>query len=308
MSSIITQTTEPSYGKIKAAVEAIQARSSLKPELALVLGSGLGAIADEVTDKTIIPYSEIPGFHPTSIIGHAGRMILGKMNGIPIVLLDGRFHRYEGYPMEDVVLPTRVVITLGVKTLVLTNAAGGINTRFRAGDVMLIEDHLNLTGENPLVGKNLSELGPRFPDLTEAYSKRCLEIFQTAALETKTPVHKGVYGGLLGPSYETPSEVRMLRILGADAVGMSTVSECIAANHMGIEVAGLSCITNLAAGLSPDKLSHDEVLELSKIGAEKMKRLLLLALPRMALRTEAPAAPSKPPKVASKTSEKVSAK
>ena len=277
-----TPPTEPSYRKIKLAVEAIQARSSLKPELALVLGSGLGAIAREVTDKAIIPYAEIPGFHPTSIQGHAGRMIIGKMSGIPIVLLDGRFHRYEGYPMEDVVLPTRVVITLGVKTLVLTNAAGGINTRFRAGDVMLIEDHLNLTGENPLVGKNLSELGPRFPDLTEAYSKRCLEIFQTAAAETKTPVHKGVYGGLLGPSYETPSEVRMLRTLGADAVGMSTVSECIAANHMGIEVAGLSCITNLAAGLSPDKLSHDEVLELSMVGAEKMKRLLLWALPRMA--------------------------
>jgi purine-nucleoside phosphorylase len=286
MSSTNTHTTEPSYGKIKAAVAAIQARSSLKPELALVLGSGLGSIADEVTDQTIIPYSEIPGFHPTSIIGHAGRMILGKMNGIPIVLLDGRFHRYEGYPMEDVVLPTRVVITLGVKTLVLTNAAGGINTRFRAGDVMLIEDHLNLTGENPLVGKNLSELGPRFPDLTEAYSKRCLKIFQTAAIESETPVHKGVYGGLLGPCYETPSEVRMLRILGADAVGMSTVSECIAANHMGIEVAGLSCITNLAAGLSPDKLTHEEVIELSKVGAEKMKRLLLLALPRMASKTD----------------------
>lgn len=275
---------EPSYRKIQTAVGAIQARCPLKPELALVLGSGLGAVADEVTEKVIIPYGEIPGFHPTSIKGHAGRLILGKMSGIPIVLLDGRFHRYEGHPMEDVVLPTRVVATLGVKTLVLTNAAGGINTRFRAGDVMLIEDHLNLTGENPLAGKNLSELGPRFPDLSEAYSKRCLEILNTAATETKTPVHQGVYGGLLGPSYETPSEVRMLRTLGADAVGMSTVSECIAANHMGIEVAGLSCITNLAAGLSPEKLSHDEVIELSKVGAEKMKRILLLALPRMAPR------------------------
>jgi purine-nucleoside phosphorylase len=280
----MTHDTESSYLKIKTAVSAIQARSSLKPVLGLVLGSGLGGIADEVTEKVIIPYTEIPGFHATSVKGHAGRLIIGKMSGIPIVLLDGRFHRYEGHSMEDVVLPTRVVITLGVKTLVLTNAAGGINTRFKAGDVMLIEDHLNLTGENPLVGKNLSDLGPRFPDLTEAYSKRCLDIFQTAATETKTAVHKGVYGGLMGPCYETPSEVKMLRTLGADAVGMSTVSESIAANHMGIEVAGLSCITNLAAGMSSDKLTHDEVIELSKVGAEKMKRLLVLALPRMAAR------------------------
>lgn len=294
--SNVTRLTEPTFHKIKVAVETIQARSSLKPELALVLGSGLGAIADDVTDQAIIPYTEIPGFHATSVKGHAGRMIIGKMNGVPIILLDGRFHRYEGYPMEDVVLPARVVIALGVKTLILTNAAGGINTRFRPGDVMLIEDHLNLTGENPLSGKNLSELGPRFPDLTEAYSKRCLKIFQTAAAETKTPVHQGVYGGLLGPSYETPAEVRMLRTLGADAVGMSTVSECIASNHMGVEVAGLSCITNLAAGLSSEKLSHDEVLELSRVGAEKMRRLLFASLPRLASRP-----------TADKTSEKVSA-
>jgi purine-nucleoside phosphorylase len=273
---------EASYKKINLAVEAIRKQSSLKPELALVLGSGLGALAHNVTDKTIISYIDIPGFHPTSILGHAGRLILGKMEGVPILLLDGRFHRYEGHPLEDVVLPTRVAVTLGVKTLVLTNAAGGINTRFRAGDVMLIEDHLNLTGENPLVGHNLADLGPRFPDLTEAYSKRCLEILKTAASETGTSIHVGVYGGLMGPSYETPAEVRMLRNLGADAVGMSTVSESIAANHMGIEVAGLSCITNLAAGLSPVKLTHDEVIELSQVGAEKMKKILLLALPRMA--------------------------
>ncbi|MFZ9594752.1 MAG: purine-nucleoside phosphorylase [Bdellovibrionia bacterium] len=269
------------YEKINAAIEAIQKRSSLKPQLALVLGSGLGSIADEVTDRVVIPYSEIPYFHPTSVQGHAGQLILGSMKNTPVVLLDGRFHRYEGYPLEEVVLPTRVVIRLGIQTLILTNAAGGIQTRFRPGDVMLIEDHLNLTGENPLVGKNLSEFGPRFPDLTEVYSKKTLGLFKESAQHLGLTVHQGVYAGLLGPSYETPAEVRMLRTLGADAVGMSTVSEAIAAKHMGVEVAAMSCITNLAAGISPSALSHDEVIELSQVGAEKMKKILLHAIPKL---------------------------
>jgi purine-nucleoside phosphorylase len=209
-------------------------------------------------------------------------MILGKMSGVPMILLQGRFHYYEGHTMEEVVFPTRTLCAMGIHTLVVTNAAGAVNTRFRPGELMLIEDHLNLMGDNPLKGPHLPELGPRFPDLCEAYDKTCLEIFKTAAQELEISVHTGVYAGLLGPCYETPAEVRMLRILGADAVGMSTVPETIAANHSGVRVTGLSCLTNLAAGLSPVKLSHQEVMETSAASVEKIKKLLLSALPRMA--------------------------
>ncbi len=208
-------------------------------------------------------------------------MILGKFHGVPTVFLQGRFHRYEGYSMEEVVFPTRAVCGLGVQTLILTNAAGGVNTRFRPADLMLIEDHLNLMGDNPLKGPNLSELGPRFPDLTEAYSRDCIDLISNTARELDIPLHKGVYAGLLGPTYETPAEIRMYRTLGADAVGMSTVPESIAANHLGVRVAGISCITNLAAGLSPQKLSHQEVIDNSKIGSEKMKKLLRAVIPKM---------------------------
>lgn len=272
------------YEKIKEAVDVIQKRVPAEistPAVGVILGSGLGAIADECTSSVTIPYTEIPFFHGTSVEGHAGRMILGIFHGVPTVFLQGRFHRYEGYSMEDVVFPTRTVCGLGVQTLVLTNAAGGVNTRFRAADLMLIEDHLNLMGDNPLKGPNLSELGPRFPDLTEAYSQDCLQTLAATAAELDIPVHRGVYAGLLGPTYETPAEIRMYRTLGADAVGMSTVPESIAANHLGVRVAGISCITNLAAGLSPQKLSHQEVIDNSKIGAEKMKALLRLAIPRL---------------------------
>lgn len=269
------------YQKVKEAVETIQNRSSLKPEVGLVLGSGLGPIAEQLTDAVVIPYSEIPHFHATAIEGHAGKMLLGKMNGVPAVLLQGRFHFYEGYSMETVVFPTRTICALGIHTLILTNAAGAVNTRFRPGDLMLIEDHLNLMGDNPLKGPNLAQLGPRFPDLSEAYNRNCLETFKTSATELDIPFQTGVYAGLLGPTYETPAEVRMLRVLGADAVGMSTVPESIAANHLGVRVAGISCITNLAAGLSPHKLSHTEVIENSTLATEKMKQLLYLTFPRL---------------------------
>lgn len=269
------------YQKIREAVDTIQSRSSISPTIGVILGSGLGSLADDVTDATVIPYTDIPFFHGTSVEGHAGRMILGNYHGTPTVFLQGRFHLYEGYPMEDVVFPTRTIAGLGIQTLLLTNAAGGINTRYRPADLMLIEDHLNLMGDNPLKGPNLAQLGPRFPDLSEAYSKECIEIMQAAADELGIPVHRGVYAGLLGPTYETPAEVRMYRILGADAVGMSTVTETIAAAHLGVRVAGMSCITNLAAGLSPHKLTHQEVIENSRHGAEKMKRLLRLCIPRL---------------------------
>ncbi len=269
------------YRKIHEAVEAIQERTKLAPQVGVILGSGLGSVAEQVSDQVIIPYTDIPHFHGTSIEGHAGQMMVGNFEGVPVVFLQGRFHLYEGYPMEEVVFPTRTLCALGIQTLVLTNAAGGVNTRFRAGDLMLIEDHLNLMGDNPLKGPNLSDLGPRFPDLSEAYSKACIEIMEKTAAELEIQVHKGVYAGLLGPTYETPAEIRMLRTLGADAIGMSTVPESIAANHLGVRVAGISCITNLAAGLSPHKLTHQEVIENSKKGAEKLKRLLQAVIPRL---------------------------
>lgn len=278
--------SEPSiYQKIKEAVETIQSRAAgtglESPAIGVILGSGLGPIADMATQPIVIPYTDIPHFHGTSVEGHAGRMILGFFEGVPTVFLQGRFHLYEGYSMEDVVFPTRTICGLGIQTVLLTNAAGGVNTRYRPADLMLIEDHMNLMGDNPLKGPNLAQLGPRFPDLSEAYSNDCLDILVSSAKSLEMPVHRGVYAGLLGPTYETPAEIRMFRVLGADAVGMSTVPEAIAANHLGVRVAGVSCITNLAAGLSPEKLSHQEVIDNSRIGAEKMKRLLQVAIPRL---------------------------
>jgi purine-nucleoside phosphorylase len=273
--------TKTIYQKIREAADAIQARTQLKPEVAIILGSGLGSVADLLADTVSIPYTDIPHFHGTSIEGHAGRMVIGKIQGVPTVVLQGRFHVYEGYSMEDVVLPTRTVCALGIHTIILTNAAGGINPRFRAGDLMLIDDHINLMGNNPLKGPNLAQMGPRFPDMTEAYSKECLAVLTQSAIEQGVAVHQGVYAGVLGPTYETPAEIRMLRTVGGDAVGMSTIPETIAAVHLGVRVAGISMITNLAAGMSPAKLTHQEVIENSKFGAEKMAKLLASALPRL---------------------------
>ena len=270
------------YQRIKSAVDVIREKTSLSPRVGLILGSGLGPVAERAEDAVVIPYSEIPHFHGTSVEGHAGRMVIGKIGGVPAVILQGRFHLYEGYPMEDVVFPTRTLCALGIDTLILTNAAGGINTRYQPGDLMLIEDHLNLMGDNPLKGPNLKELGPRFPDLSEAYNKGMIRSLGDAAAELGIPLKKGVYAGLLGPTYETPAEIRMLRTLGADAVGMSTVPESIAANHLGARVAGISCITNLAAGISPHKLFHQEVIDNSKIVADKLCRLLERAIPDIA--------------------------
>ncbi|MGE0616202.1 MAG: purine-nucleoside phosphorylase [Bacteriovoracia bacterium] len=274
--------SEPSiYQKIKLAAEYIRSRSKIEPKAGIVLGSGLGALADEVTDREVIPYGDIPGFHGTSVEGHAGQMILGQLEGVPVVLLSGRFHAYEGYPMETVVFPTRVVCALGIQTLVLTNAAGGVNTRYRPCDLMIIEDHINFMGDNPLKGPHLTELGPRFPDMTEAYNKECIAVLVDNAKRLDIPVHTGVYAALMGPTYETPAEVRMLRALGADAVGMSTVPESIAANHLGVQVAGISCITNLAAGITPNKLTHDEVIENSRIASRKLRELVKTSIPQL---------------------------
>jgi len=269
------------YQKIKSAVETIKGQTSIQPSVGIILGSGLGSISDQAEDAVVIPYSEIPHFHGTSVEGHSGEMVIGNFNSVPTVFLKGRFHLYEGYPMEDVVFPTRTICALGIQTLVLTNAAGGINTRFNPCDLMIIEDHINLMGNNPLKGPNLSQLGPRFPDLTQAYHPKCIETIEHSAKELNISLHKGVYAGLLGPTYETPAEVRMLRTLGADAVGMSTVPESIAANHLGVQVMGVSCITNLAAGISSEKLTHEEVIENSSASTEKLKQILTHAISKL---------------------------
>ncbi|MBI4925374.1 MAG: purine-nucleoside phosphorylase [Bdellovibrio sp.] len=267
------------YQKIKKAVDLVKQKSDIPPEIGIILGSGLGSVAEKAKDTVHIPYLEIPFFHGTTVEGHSGKMTIGKLFDVPCVLLQGRFHLYEGYDMEDVVFPTRTLCGLGIHTLILTNAAGSINPNFQPGDVMVISDHLNLMGNNPLQGIQVTQLGPRFPDLSEAYNKKCINIIENVTKDLGISLKHGVYAGLMGPTYETPAEVRMLRTLGADAVGMSTVPECIAANHLGVRVLGISCIANLAAGQSPQKLTHHEVLESSKLAANKLSSILEKAIP-----------------------------
>ncbi len=269
------------YEKTDQSTSWIERQTQIKPKIGLILGSGLGGLADAITDAQFFSYSDIPHFHTTNVQGHAGRMILGNLKGVPVVCLQGRFHFYEGYPMSEVAHPTRVLCALGIHTLVQTNAAGGINTRFRPGDLMLIADHLNLMGSNPLVGPHLEKYGPRFPDLSEAYHLDCRQVLEESAMSLGFTLHKGVYGGLLGPTYETPAEVRMLRTLGADAVGMSTVPETIAANHFGVRVAGISCISNLAAGMTSQKLTHQEVIDVTREATRKLSQILEHALPKL---------------------------
>jgi purine-nucleoside phosphorylase len=229
--------------------------------VAVILGSGLGAFARELSSPDVIPYPEIPHFPQSTVAGHSGRLVMGRFSGVSVAVMAGRVHAYEGYSAQDVAFPVRVLGSLGVKTLLVTNAAGAVNTAFRPGELMVITDHLNLTGTNPLVGPEEQALGPRFPDMTEAYAPKLISTCEAAAHRIGLRLRKGVYAGLLGPSYETPAEIRMLRTLGADAVGMSTVLEVIAAGQMGIRVLGISCLTNMAAGILPGKLEHREVME-----------------------------------------------
>jgi purine-nucleoside phosphorylase len=249
--------------RLDACVATIRQRApGFTPRLGLILGSGLGSFADTLERAVSIPYAELPDFPRSSVVGHAGRLVLGYHQGtLPVVTMQGRVHFYEGYQPWQVGFPTRVMCRLGIGALVVTNAAGGINTGFGVGDLMAITDHLNLAGYNPLVGPNEDSLGPRFPDMSHAYDPGFLATLRTSAVQENVPLREGIYASLSGPSYETPAEIRMLRTLGADAVGMSTVPEVIIAAHMGVKVAGVSCITNLAAGLSKHKLSHDEVSE-----------------------------------------------
>lgn len=269
------------YTKIGETAEFIRSKSNLIPKVGLILGSGLGAFVDNMEGTTIIPYADIPNFHDCSVEGHQGRLILGEIKGTPVAVLQGRIHAYEGFPMDQLVFPTRVLATLGIESLILTNAAGGINLDYKPGDLVLIEDHINLMGRNPLVGPNLSELGPRFPDMTEAYNLTLRETLQAAAKEINYKLHTGVYAAMLGPTYETPAEVRMAGIVGADMVGMSTVPESIAANHLGIKVCGISCITNMAAGIEKGKLSHDDIKEQALKVMRTFTNLLELAIGNM---------------------------
>lgn len=243
------------------------------PEIAIILGSGLGDIANQI-DGISIPYSDIPGFKVSSVKGHAGRLVIGKLNSRNVVVMQGRFHYYEGHSISEVVFPVRIMKLLGADKLVVTNACGGVNTSFNPGDLMFICDHLNLIGQNPLIGKNVDDLGPRFVDMTYAYNSDLLNIAEKTAERLGIKTRKGVYAALTGPVYETPAEIRMLRILGADAVGMSTVPEVIVANHMGMKVLGISCITNMAAGILDKPLCHDEVIETSNRVKENFIKLL----------------------------------
>ena len=240
----------------------------------IVLGSGLGAFAERVTGATIIPYTDIPHFPLSSVSGHAGRLVLGTMGEASVAVMQGRVHYYEGYDLKQVTFPVRVLRALGVSNLILTNAAGCVNEGFVPGDMMVITDHLNLTGDNPLRGPNEAKVGERFPDMSRAYSRQLSEVMDAVASEQGIELKHGVYAGLMGPSYETPAEIRMLRVIGADAVGMSTVAEAIAAVHGGLRVAGLSVITNYAAGMSQESLSHEEVKETGLMVEEKISKLL----------------------------------
>ena len=231
------------------------------PELGVILGSGLGAFADLVEEKVVIPYQDIPHFPVSTVEGHAGQLVFGKVQGRSVRGVQGRFHYYEGYTMQEVTFPIRVMQVLGVKGLIVTNAAGGINTAFGSGELVLIKDHLNLMGDNPLRGANLSDLGPRFPDMSEGYNLEWRQKALTIAAKLGINLQEGVYVAVSGPSFETPAEIRFMRTIGADMVGMSTVPEVIVANHGGMRVLGISCVTNMAAGILPQKLNHAEVIE-----------------------------------------------
>ncbi|MDP5273711.1 purine-nucleoside phosphorylase [Chengkuizengella axinellae] len=267
--------------EIKESAQYIKDKLEQSPEVGLVLGSGLGVLADQIEEATDIPYEEIPHFPVSTVEGHDGKLVIGKLEGKNVLMMKGRFHMYEGYSDETVSFPIRVMKELGIKTLIVTNAAGGVNTLFEPGNLMLIHDHINFTGKNPLIGPNDSELGVRFPDMSEAYSKRLRVIAEAVSSELSIKLQQGVYIGLLGPSYETPAEIRMLRVLGADAVGMSTVPEVIAARHAGIEVLGISCISNMAAGILDQPLSHDEVMETTEKVKEQFLGLVKGIIPKL---------------------------
>ena len=262
------------YQKLMTCLESVRKKTDFKPEIGVILGSGLGDYADEITVEAAVNYTEIEGFPVSTVAGHKGRFVFGYAGEIPVVIMQGRVHYYEGYPMSDVVLPTRLMGMLGARKILLTNAAGGVNENFKPGDFMMITDHITTGIPSPLIGPNIDELGVRFPDMSEVYSKRLQEVIRNAAVTCGIGLQEGVYVQLTGPNYETPAEIRMCRMWGGDAVGMSTACEAMAARQMGLEVCGISCITNLAAGVSDKKLDHKEVQDTADRVSAEFKRLV----------------------------------
>lgn len=260
--------------KILEAKRYIESGLDEKPDIGLILGSGLGVLGDKAEKQKIIDYSNIPNFPISTIEGHKGRFVFGRINNIKVAIMQGRFHFYEGYSMKETVFPVWVMKSLGIDKLIVTNAAGGINKNYKPGDLMLIKDHINFMYANPLIGPNLDSIGTRFPDMSNAYSSRMRELVKNVSNKLNIPIKEGVYASMTGPSYETPAEIKMLRILGADAVGMSTVPEVITANHAGMEVIGISCITNMAAGVLDKPLNHEEVIKTAEEVKDKFIELV----------------------------------
>ncbi|MCF2683431.1 purine-nucleoside phosphorylase [Faecalicatena contorta] len=262
------------YTKLMTCLESVRQKTDFQPEIALILGSGLGDYADVIQVEKAIDYAEIEGFPTSTVQGHRGRFVLGYVDRIPVVIMQGRVHYYEGYPMSDVVLPTRLMGLLGAKKLILTNAAGGVNYAYHPGDFMLIKDHITTAVPSPLIGPNIEALGVRFPDMSEVYSARMREVIRKTADDLGITLQEGVYVQFTGPAYETPAEIRMCRSWGGDAVGMSTACEAVAARHMGMEVCGISCITNLAAGMTSGELDHTEVQETADRVSRQFQELI----------------------------------
>nr|WP_314461971.1 purine-nucleoside phosphorylase [uncultured Clostridium sp.] len=270
------------YEKLLSCLKSVREKTDFVPEVALILGSGLGEYAEEIEVAATIDYKDIEGFPVSTVAGHKGRFIFGYVNKVPVVIMQGRVHYYEGYPMTDVVLPTRLMGLMGAKILFLTNASGGVNKEFRPGDFMLLKDHIATFVPSPLIGANIGELGTRFPDMSDIYRKELRAVIKEAAEEEGIELQEGVYLQLTGPAYESPAEVQMCRILGADAVGMSTACEAVAANHMGMKVCGISCITNMACGIIDQPLSHAEVQETADRVAPLFKKLITASITKLA--------------------------
>ena len=281
-----TQQAADEFSRVEQAAQFVLSKTKLRPRIAVVLGSGLGAFGDELREPTRVPYQEIPFFPRSTAAGHAGQLVVGKSGNVPVAAMQGRVHLYEGYSAHNVAFPIRVLARMGVQSAILTNAAGGINLEYKQGALVVINDHINLQGHNPLVGENDERFGPRFPDMTRAYHKPYLEIALAEAKRLNLDPHQGVYTALLGPSYETPAEIRYLRAIGADLVGMSTVAETIAARQMGVRVLAISCVTNMAAGILDKPLDHREVLETGERVKGQFIALLRAVIPQIAADTE----------------------
>jgi len=276
------QPTDDEFSRAREAADFLLSQTGLRPEIGLILGSGLGSFAEELSEATRVPYTGIPYFPRSTAIGHAGQMVLGYAGKVPVAAMQGRVHLYEGYSAQQVAFPVRVFQSMGVRALVITNAAGGINREYKQGALVLIRDHINLQGQNPLVGPNDDRFGERFPDMTRGYSKLLRDIAQQAAATLGATLSEGVYAAMLGPSYETPAEIRYLRTIGADLVGMSTVPEVIAASHMGLQVLAISCVTNMAAGILDKPLSYVEVFETTERVRGEFVALLRAVIPGIA--------------------------